>query len=59
VVRRPAAVAIIVAVVASPASSVVVVARVVVTMVVDALSPSTSLDGVPRVTVRPKSALKR
>jgi hypothetical protein len=56
-VWRLPAVTIIVAVVASPASSIVVVARTVVTMVVDALGPSTGLDGVPRVTIRPEPAL--
>jgi hypothetical protein len=47
-------VAIIIVVVASPAPSVVMVARAVVVIVVDALGPSTSLDGVPRFMVRPK-----
>jgi hypothetical protein len=56
-VRRPAAITVVVTVVVSPASSVVVVARAVVTVVVDVLGPSTGLDGVPRVTVGPERLL--
>jgi hypothetical protein len=52
-------VTVVVAVVASLASSVVVVARAVVAVVVDALGPSTGLDGVLRVAVGPEPALDR
>jgi hypothetical protein len=48
---------IIVVVVAASVSSVAVVARAVAMMVVDALGPSTGLDGVPHVTIRPEPAL--
>jgi hypothetical protein len=58
-VRRPAAVALVVAVVASPTSAIVVVARAVVAVVVDALGPSTGLDGVPYVALGPEAALDR
>jgi hypothetical protein len=50
---------IVIDVVASPTSSVVMVARAVVTMVVNALGPSTSHDGVLRVTISPELALDR
>jgi hypothetical protein len=52
-------VTVVVAVVALLASSVVVVVRAVVTVVVDALGPSTGLDGVPHVSVGPEPALDR
>jgi hypothetical protein len=35
------------------------VARAVVAVVVDALGPSTGLDGVPHIVVRPEAALDR
>jgi hypothetical protein len=53
-VGRPVAFMVVIAVVAPPAPAVVVVARAVVVVVVDALSPSSSLDGVPGVTVWPE-----
>jgi hypothetical protein len=37
----------------------VVVAVVTLAVIVDACSPSTSLDGVPGITVRPETALDR
>jgi hypothetical protein len=52
-------VAVVVAVVASPTSAIVVVAQAVVAVVVDALGPSTGLDGVPHVAVGTKAALDR
>jgi hypothetical protein len=58
-VRRPAAVAVVVAVVAPPASSIVMVARAVVVVVVDALSPSSGLEGVLHVAVGPEAAPDR
>jgi hypothetical protein len=53
-VRRPAAIAVVVDVVAPLA--VVVVARAIVAVVVDALNPPSGLDCVPRVAVGPKAA---
>jgi hypothetical protein len=50
---------VVIAVVAPPAPAVVVVERAVVVVVVDALGPSSSLVGVPGVTVRPESASDR
>jgi hypothetical protein len=47
---------VVVVVVAPPASAVVVVARAIVRVVVDALGPPLSLDGVPVVVVGPKTA---
>jgi hypothetical protein len=47
--------AVVIAIVAPPVPTVVVVARAVVAVVFDALGPSSSLDGVPGVTVRPES----
>lgn len=67
-VRQPAEVAVVVVVIASSAPSVVVVACVVliaaivvvtVAVVVDARGPSTSINGVPGVTVGPEPALDR
>jgi hypothetical protein len=58
-VRRPAAVTVVIAVVVSLASSIVVVSLAVVAMVVDALGSLTGPDGVPRITVRPELALDR
>jgi hypothetical protein len=46
---------VVIAVVASPAPAVVIVVRAVVTVVVDALGPSSSLDGVPGVAFGPES----
>jgi hypothetical protein len=42
---------------ASSASAIVVVARAVIAVVVDALGPTSGLDGVPRIAVGPKAAL--
>jgi hypothetical protein len=50
---------IVIDVMASPTSSVVMVPRAVVTMVVDALGPSTSLDAVLHITISPELALDR
>jgi hypothetical protein len=50
-------VTVVIAVVASPALLVVVVARAVVAVVVDALGPSTGLNGVSHVAVGPEVAL--
>jgi hypothetical protein len=58
-VRRPAAVTVVVTVVATPASAIVMVVRAVVAVVVDALGPSSGLDGVPYVAVGPKAAPDR
>jgi hypothetical protein len=55
-VWQPVAVAVVVAVVAPPASTIVVVARTVVAVVIDALGPSSGLDGVPHVAVWPEVA---
>jgi hypothetical protein len=57
--QRPAIIAVVITVAASPASSIVVVVRAVVAVVVDALGPSTGLDGVPRIPVGPKPTLDR
>jgi hypothetical protein len=58
-VRGPAALAVAVAVMATPVPTVVVVARVIVAVVVDTLSSSSSLDRVPGVTVGPESIFDR
>jgi hypothetical protein len=58
-VRRIAALAVDIALVALPASTVVVVVQAVVLVVVNTLNPSSSLDGVPAVTVRPESTPDR
>jgi hypothetical protein len=50
---------VVVAVVVPPAPTIVVVAPAVVAVVVDALSPSSSFDGVPGVVVGPEMALDR
>jgi hypothetical protein len=50
---------VVIVVVAPLASSIMVVARAVFAVVVDALGPSTGLDGVPRVAVGPEAALDR
>jgi hypothetical protein len=55
-VRRPATVAVVIAVVALPASTVVVVARAIVVVAVDTLDPPPGLNGVPHVAVGPKAA---
>jgi hypothetical protein len=52
-------VTVVIAIVALLAPTVVMVARVVVAVVVDALSPPSGLDGVPRIAVGPKAALNR
>jgi hypothetical protein len=48
--------AVVMVVVVLPASSIVMVVRVVVVVVVDALGPSSGLDGVPHVAVGPEAA---
>jgi hypothetical protein len=55
-VRRPATVAVVIAVVALPASTVVVVARAIVVVAVDTLDPPPGLNGVPHIAVGPKAA---
>jgi hypothetical protein len=50
---------VVIAVVVPPAPTIVVVARAVVAVVVDALSPSSSFDGVSDVAVGPEMALDR
>jgi hypothetical protein len=52
-------VAVVVAVVAPPTSMIVVMARAVVAVVVDALDPSSGLDGVLHVAVGPEAAPDR
>jgi hypothetical protein len=52
-------VTVVIVVAVSPVSAIVVVARAVVAVVVDALGPTTGLDGVPHVAVGPEVALDR